>query len=139
MRFIKFGLIGFSGILVNSFFLWILHNYAELKIFYASPIAIFIAIFNNFSWNDRFTWNENRANRHNTYFQRLWKYYLSASVSGIISYLVLLILTMEFHWYYLLGNLAGIFLGTISNFLLGNYWVFKDKIEVDLKLPDDNL
>lgn len=131
MRFVKFGLIGFSGMLVNSAILWILHNYAEMSIYFASPIAIAVAIFNNFSWNDRFTWKESRANRHNNYLQRLWKYYFSASLGAFLNYLVLLILTLGFDWYYLLSNLAGILSGMISNFLLGEFWVFKSKVDSD--------
>jgi len=139
LRFIKFSLIGISGILVNSFFLWILYDHAELEIYFASPIAIVIAIFNNFNWNDRFTWNENRENRSSTYGKRLLKYYFSSIIGALISYLILLILTLEFNWHYLLGNIAGILIGTVSNFLLGNFWVFKNKIATDLKMSDNKV
>ncbi len=129
IRFIKFGIIGLSGIVVNSTVLWLLHTYAQLDIFLASPLAIALAIFNNFSWNDRFTWNENRANRHNSYLQRLWKYYFSAALGAFLNYLVLIVLTLQFDLYYLLANLAGILTGMVSNFLLSEFWVFKSKKE----------
>ncbi len=131
LRFIKFGIIGFSGMLVNTLILWILHDYSGMQIYFASPIAIVFAIFNNFSWNDRFTWKENRNKRHNNYIQRLWKYYFSASIGAFLNYLVLLILTLGFDWYYLISNLAGILTGMVSNFLLGEFWVFKSKVDTD--------
>ncbi len=131
IRFIKFGLIGLSGIVVNSAVLWLLHTFAQIDIFLASPLAIAVAIFNNFSWNDRFTWKVNREQRHNSYIQRLWKYYFSAALGAFLNYLVLLILTLQFDLFYLLSNLAGILAGMVSNFLLSEFWVFKDK-------PDTN-
>lgn len=127
IRFIKFSVIGLSGMIVNSGILWILHTYAELSIYLASPIAIVFAIFNNFSLNNHFTWNENKANSHNNYRQRLWKYYASASLGSLINYVVLLVLTMKLGLYYLVGNILGILLGTVSNFLLSEFWVFKIK------------
>ncbi len=130
-RFIKFGLIGASGIVVNSAMLWLLHEYAGMDIFIASPLAIATAIFNNYSWNDRFTWNANRDNRKHSYIQRLWKYYFSAALGAFLNYGVLLLLTLGFGWHYLLSNLAGIVTGMLSNFLLSEFWVFQSK-------PDEN-
>ncbi len=126
-RLIKFGIIGSSGVVVNNLFLWLFFKKMALPLAIASPIAIAIAIFNNFTWNDRFTWNENRELRHYTYFHRLIRYYASAALGGIINYVTLLILTHLLDWPYLLGNLAGIGLGMISNFLLSEFWVFKNR------------
>ncbi len=126
-RFVKFGFIGLTGTVVNSAVLWILHAHFSISIFYASPLAIAIAIFNNFTWNDRFTWNANIENRQNKYPQRLWKYYFSASLGAFLNYSVLLLLTLVFGCYYLLSNLVGILTGMVSNFLLGEFWVFKSK------------
>ncbi len=126
-RLIKFGIIGSSGVIVNNFFLWLFFKKMALPLAIASPFAIAIAIFNNFSWNDRFTWNENRELRHYTYLHRLIRYYASAALGGGINYVTLLILTHLLNWPYLLGNLAGIGLGMISNFLLSEFWVFKNR------------
>ncbi len=125
VRFLKFGLIGASGIVVNSVVLWLAHKELSLPLTIASPMAIVVAIFNNFSWNDRFTWSENRNNRKYTYLQRLWKYYVSASLGGLINYLVLLGVTAFLGIDYLIGNLMGILAGMVSNFLLSELWVFR--------------
>jgi len=133
-RFIKFGLIGASGIVVNSAVLWLLHEYAGLDILLASPLAIATAIFNNYTWNDRFTWNANRDNRKHSYFQRLWKYYFSAALGAFLNYGVLLLLTFGFDWHYMLSNLVGIFTGMLSNFPLSEFWVFQSNPEEDTTL-----
>ncbi len=127
LRFIKFGVIGASGIVVNTAALWLFHRQLGLALFMASPLAIALAIFNNFSWNDRFTWSENRHQRKYSYGHRLWKYYVSASLGGLINYVILLMLTELFGMNYLISNLLGIWAGMVSNFLLSEFWVFQSK------------
>ncbi len=130
-RLIKFGLIGTSGLIVNNFFLWLFYKQAGIPLALASPLAIAIAIFNNFTWNDLFTFRENRHRRKYTYPHRLVRYYASAALGGLINYVTLLALTHFFGWSYLVGNLTGIGLGMISNFLLSEFWVFRSKKETD--------
>lgn len=127
LRFVKFGIIGASGIVVNTAALWFFHKIAGLPLFFSSPLAIALAIFNNFSWNDRFTWNENRHQRKYSYGHRLWKYYVSASLGGLINYIILLSLTELVGMNYLISNLVGILAGMVSNFLLSEFWVFQSK------------
>ncbi len=130
-RLIKFGLIGTSGLIVNNFFLWLFYKQAGIPLALASPLAIAIAIFNNFTWNDLFTFRENRHRRKYTYPHRLVRYYASAALGGLINYVTLLALTHFFGWSYLVGNLTGIGLGMISNFLLSEFWVFRSQKETD--------
>jgi dolichol-phosphate mannosyltransferase len=124
-RFIKFGIVGASGIVVNSGILWFGHDVLELPLAVASVFAVIVAIYNNFTFNDIWTWRNKYHKRKHNYLHRLWRYYLSASFSAAINYIVLLSLTEFFNVYYLLANLAGIFVGMIFNFLLGEHWVFK--------------
>jgi dolichol-phosphate mannosyltransferase len=121
----KFGLVGSSGIVVNSGVLWILHKELGISVTIASPVAIVIAVFNNFTWNNLFTWKERRDNYRYRYFHRLLKYYLSTSLGALINYGVLMFLFYLFDLNYLISNLAGIFVGMISNFILSDKWVFK--------------
>ncbi len=128
-RMFKFGLIGTSGLIVNNLFLWLFHGQLKIPLELASPLAIAIAIFNNFTWNDLFTWGKERHQRHYSYFHRLIRYYTSAALGGLINYVVLLALTRLLDWPYILSNLIGIGLGMISNFLLSEFWVFKKRKE----------
>ena len=129
IRMLKFGLIGTSGLIVNNLFLWIFYGQLHLVLELASPMAIAIAIFNNFTWNDLFTWGKERHKRHYTYFHRLIRYYTSAALGGLINYVTLLLLTKMLGWPYILSNLIGIALGMISNFLLSEFWVFRKKTD----------
>ncbi len=122
---IKFGLVGSSGIIVNSAVLWILHELFAVSVTVASPVAIAVAVFNNFTWNNIFTWKERRESFRYSYFHRLWKYYISTSLGALINYGVLLLLLYLFDLNYLISNFAGIFVGMISNYILSDKWVFK--------------
>lgn len=53
-RVTRFGLVGLSGVVINSMVLWLLvHN--SLPLLAASPLATEVAIINNFILNDRWT------------------------------------------------------------------------------------
>lgn len=125
LRFVKFGIVGGTGILVNMGILYLFHDIWELPLAVSSIFAVGISIFTNFSLNDLWTWKNTKQNRKHSFIHRLWRYYVSASIGGGINYTVLLYLTHSAEMYYLLANLIGILLGTITNFLLGEYWVFK--------------
>ena len=126
-RIIKFGIVGSSGIIVNSAVLWIAHDLLGLILYFASPVAIVAAIFNNFNLNDYWTWSEHRSERRHNYVHRLWRYYLSASLGAGLNYIVLITLSKIWGVYYLFANLVGIFTGMTTNFLLSEFWVFRRK------------
>jgi len=125
LRFIKFGIVGTSGIAVNTGILYILKDVFGVSLIIAPVFAIGTAVFSNFMLNNYWTWNKNKQIRKHTFLHRLWRYYLSASLGALINYSILLFLTNFFEIYYLIANLAGILLGLISNFILGEFWVFK--------------
>lgn len=127
IRFLKFGIVGTSGIAVNTAVLWFLKGQLGVPLEIAPIFAIGAAVFSNFMLNNYWTWNENKAIRKHSFFHRLWRYYLSASLGALINYVVLLSLTNLLDIHYLIANLAGIFLGMVSNFLLGEFWVFKSE------------
>jgi len=126
LRFIKFGIVGGSGVFVNSAILWFCHDILEMIIPVASIFSVGISILTNFLLNDLWTWSESAAKKH-SFRTRLLRYYISASVGAAINYFVLIFLTTVFGVFYLLSNLVGILFGTISNFLFSELWVFRKK------------
>lgn len=125
LRFIKFGIVGTSGIAINTSVLWLFKGVLGVPLAIAPIFAIGMAVFSNFMLNNHWTWSKNKHNHKHSFLHRLWRYYLSASLGALINYAFLLGLTHFFDVYYLIANLAGIFLGMISNFMLGEFWVFK--------------
>ncbi|MCB0281764.1 MAG: GtrA family protein [Calditrichae bacterium] len=127
VRFFKFGLVGISGMVVNNAVLWLLHDFFEAALFIASPVAIAVAILNNYTLNGIFTWNKNIHIRKFSYKQGLWRYYFTASISGGLNYITLLLLTHLTGMYYIYANIIGIFIGMIINFTVSEKWVFSQK------------
>lgn len=125
LRFIKFGIVGTSGIAINTGVLWVLKGVLGVPLAIAPIFAIGTAVFSNFMLNNYWTWNGNKNIRKHTFLHRLWRYYLSASLGALINYITLLSLSNFLEIHYLIANLAGILLGMVSNFLLGEFWVFK--------------
>ncbi len=124
-RLATFGVVGISGILVNMGFLVILTHYAHFYYALASPIAIELAILNNFIWNDRFTWRGRRSVANASIWQGLLKFNLVSWIAGSINWILLIILTEVAGIYYLWGNLIAIAVASGINFILNEKWTFR--------------
>jgi dolichol-phosphate mannosyltransferase len=126
VRFLKFGIVGASGILVNMGILYVLTEYASLKYFIASPIAIETSILSNFFINLVWTWSDRSG--VGSVWTKLVRYHIGAGATAIfVNYLILVGLTELVHLHYLVSNLIGIAFGTLSNFVVNDLWTFKHK------------
>lgn len=120
--FLKFALVGLSGIVVNQGLLALLHLVAGIPVKWAGAVAIECAILNNFFLNYFWTWRRHGSRPFGSKFIR---YHLTALISGILNYLILVSLT-AFGWHPLAANLVGIAVGMLVNFLLNHYWTFME-------------
>lgn len=57
-RFLKFGVVGFSGVFVDLGVFWILSNGLGLAAVTATILSAEVAVLNNFIWNDRWTFGD---------------------------------------------------------------------------------
>ncbi len=119
-RFIRFGIVGGSGVLVDMTILFLLADPQILawNLSISKAIAAEIAIFNNFIWNDIWTFRDFAADHTDwrSRTNRLGKFNLIC-LTGIV--LNILILNTEVHWLHVnvyLANLAAIFLVSLWNF-----------------------
>jgi len=123
-RFIKFGIVGTSGILANNFVLWLLVELSGLPFYLCSLIAIETAILNNFLLNDAWTWADRKSGSK---IIRFLKYNASTAFSSIFINISVLMFFKE--WVglpYIISNLIGIGFGMLVNFLINHYWTFGD-------------
>lgn len=127
LRFVRFGIVGGSGIIVNSAVLWLLHEQMGFSVPLASPLAIGLAVFNNFILNNYWTWRQRRKTYKHSFWYRLMRYYISTSGGALINYIVLILLMDYFGIYYFWANIDGIIVGSLLNFILAEFWVFADK------------
>ena len=140
-RYIKFGLVGASGTVVNLVVLRLGHEYLFQsfegpggKPYASLALAIAVATLNNFTWNRLWTWADRireyeaanpgaqQASSFGTLATQFGKY-TTASWFGIaLQYGLTIWLS---HWmHYMLANVIAIVVASVSNFLANDRWTF---------------
>ena len=122
-EFMKFAVVGGSGVIVNMGCFFLLTRCAELDIKVASPIAIEVSILTNFFLNNLWTFRNRMT--HVPFWSRMLRYHLVTGLAGIVNYITLLLLANVFGIPDLVANLIGILLGTLINFFLNSLWTWK--------------
>ena len=128
-RFIKFGMVGASGTVINiavlfmaqEFFLKHIEDFAT-RLNYAIAMAITVATISNFYWNRRLTWRDRKHVVSQSASVLFLKYVMAAAVSIAIQSLLTKWLAAYFH--YLLANLLAIALASGVNFLANDRLTF---------------
>lgn len=128
-RFWKFGLVGFSGVLVNLGVLYLCQEYLltaivsfTLRLNISLVIAIFLATVNNFYWNRRWTWNDRPSRRDKALVVQFGQYMLGTSLGSGLQFVITWGLAFFIH--YLAANFCAILLAALGNYFLGDIWVF---------------
>jgi len=142
-RYIKFGLVGASGTVVNMAILFVAQEY--LFAFIAEPrsrlyaslaLAIALATINNFTWNRLWTWADRLRDaaasnapgpagktqtRH--ILGQFGRYTLASWFGIALQYGLTLWLSHALH--YLLANVIAIVVASVSNFVANDFWTFR--------------
>lgn len=120
-RFLKFCLVGLSGIIVNQGLLWLLTEKANLYYLFSGFISIESSIITNFFLNDIWTFKKQRKS---ILMRRLAKFNLARILTLLINLFVLWILT-TLGMNYLISNLIGIAVATLLAYSISSRWVWK--------------
>ncbi len=123
-QFIRFALVGSSGVLVNlgvySGSIYLLHFHYLL----AATFSFVVAMSSNFLLNLRWTFKT-----HGNGIKAIGDQYLRYAMVTLVSYginmAVLWILVDLHHWHKIMAQLAAIGITTLSNFLGSKLWAFK--------------
>ena len=139
-RYIKFGIVGASGTVVNLTMLHLGHEYIfnHIEATYNKPyislaVAIALATLNNFTWNRLWTWSdrvktlEQEESPGPVSLRLLAKefgQYATASAFGSgLQYVLTLLLSSTMD--YRVANIIAILAASVSNFLANDRWTFK--------------
>jgi dolichol-phosphate mannosyltransferase len=141
-RYIKFGIVGASGTVVNLVVLSLGHEYlfsaiepAGSKPYASLALAITVATINNFTWNRLWTWSDRvKAEAQVLHIDPLHpgpakltrefgKYAAASGFGSGLQYVLTLLLsgTMD----YRIANVIAIVVASVSNFLANDKWTFK--------------
>ena len=122
IRFLRFGLVGGSGVLVNQATLYLLHDPTRLglPLLWSASAAWQIAVINNFAWNEAWTFADRVGGATGAKGRagRFLKFELICLVGLAISLVVLHFCTDRLHIHYLIANLIAIGISTAWNFLV---------------------
>jgi dolichol-phosphate mannosyltransferase len=125
-RILKFGVVGASGVVVNMGCLYLLKEFAGVPYFIASVIAIELSILSNFTVNLLWTWRDRAG--EGTLWSKLIRYHIGAGATAVLgNYIVLIALTELAGMHYMISNLIGIAVGTLSNYIINDLWTFKKR------------
>jgi dolichol-phosphate mannosyltransferase len=125
-RFIKFCLVGASGVIVNIGLLWILTESLRLFYLHSAAIAIETSILTNFALNERWTWSDksSKSPGKSSVLSRAAKFNLFSLGGLVINMTVLWMLTHFFSVYYIFSALAGIAVATFWNYKVNKHWTW---------------
>ena len=138
-RFIKFGLVGGSGTVINIVVLYLAQEHLlkgiadfHARLNYSIALAITVATISNFYWNRRLTWRDRTRNTPQPALRLFAKYVMAAALSIVIQSLLTKWLALYLH--YLVANVIAIVLSSVVNFVANDKLTFRRKRE---KIPAD--
>ncbi len=133
-RFLKFGTVGASGIVVNQGVLYVAHEYIFhvsqtsgsvdwLRLNLSLALAIFFATLNNFIWNRKWTWADRKQQHHSSFLAQFGQYTLACWLSIVLQAILTNLLAPRLYSIYV-ANMVAIVLTSVLNFLLNDIWTF---------------
>ncbi|NJE77222.1 glycosyltransferase [Thermococcus sp. ES12] len=116
-RLLKFTLVGLSGVFVNEGFLWLFVSGFGWDKILANVPATELAILNNFTWNDLWTF---RDLKKKPLWRRLLTFHIAALTGAVVQWLIYAGL-VYLGLYYLIANLIGIVVSFVVRFLVNRH------------------
>ncbi|MDR0303300.1 MAG: GtrA family protein [Chitinispirillales bacterium] len=128
LRFLKFAVVGSSGVVVNQTFLILAVKYLKIDYKIASLMAIETAIITNFILNYNWTWKDRKGKKVTDKLNAFVKFNISSFISAFfLNWITLIFLTEIIQIKFYISNLIGISVAACFNFLMSNFWAFKKK------------
>ncbi|MBW2067150.1 MAG: GtrA family protein [Deltaproteobacteria bacterium] len=128
-RFMKFGVVGASGTLVNLIMLFMNQEIflksltpPETRLKASLAIAIFLATMNNFLWNRWWTWRDRKGKTHHGFLVQMFQYYLACALAMSLQYIFTILLARII--YYLVANMIAIGLSAMLVYIINDLWTF---------------
>ncbi|MFC5522066.1 GtrA family protein [Polaromonas jejuensis] len=139
-RFIKFGVVGASGTVINIVVLYLAQEFLlrgiadfHTRLSYSIALAITVATISNFYWNRRLTWRDRKHAAHYSALFLFSKYVMAAALSIVIQSLLTKWLALYLH--YIVANLVAIVIASAANFVANDRMTFR-RHRVKMPVPD---
>lgn len=125
LRFVKFCLVGISGVGINIGLLWLLTESLGFHYMLSAIISIEASVITNFTLNNFFTFADRNERGNGLFIGRLFKFNITSLVGIAINAGALLFFTEAFGIFYILSSLIGIAMATMWNYLVNNWWTWR--------------
>ena len=130
-RFIKFGLVGATGTVINIAVLYVAQEFLfkpitdfHTRLNYSIALAISLATISNFYWNRRLTWRDRQqGTKQETALLLFAKYVAAAALSILVQSLLTKWLALYMH--YIVANIVAIVLASVCNFVANDRMTFR--------------
>ena len=129
-RFLRFCLVGSTGVVVNMGLLWWLKSSGVLGTLRAGAVAVECAIVNNFLWNEIWTFRD-RSRLQPRLKNRLWRFatfHVVCGIGAVFQLAILWGLAIRLQWQYLVANAVAIALVTLWNYGWNTTWTWTQLI-----------
>ena len=120
-RFLKYAVVGLSGILTNQCSVWVAINVLNLTKNHALVWGIETSILSNFVLNNYWTFRDIRLRRPIKVLRGLISFNTICLGGAFINYAMALFFLEKFDCTIYLANLLGIFFGTIWNYIVNSH------------------
>jgi len=132
-RFIRFGTVGASGVLVNLVVLYLAKEFLfsaipwpKVSLNLSLAFAIFCSTFSNFTWNRLWTWKDRKTHGSGKPLPvQFGQYALACWVGIVLQFMFTNILALFL--YYLAANLIAIVIASIFNYVVNDLWTFRSR------------
>ena len=128
-RFVKFSIVGLSGMIINLVALYINREVLFknidpewIRLNLSLGLAIFFATINNYLWNRKWTWLDRKGKTKYGFFPQMGQYFIACGLAIGLQFVFTLLLAQFMH--YLIANIISIVLAAVLNYLLNDIWTF---------------
>lgn len=125
MRFVKFAVVGGSGVLVNLGVYWLLTRLFEMNIYGAQAISFEASVMSNFLLNNFFTFADRRVSRPLPFLVQFVKFNGISLGGYAIQAASLWLLHDAAGIHDVIAMAIGIVIATLWNYLLNTWWTWK--------------
>jgi dolichol-phosphate mannosyltransferase len=119
-RFVRFCLVGVSGVAVNLGALWFFKARLGLSDLAAAALAVETAMVSNFALNDAWTFSDLRRSQVRVAgrFVRFLRFNLVCAVGALVNIGAFAVLTSLWGFHYMVGGVVGIGVAAVVNYVL---------------------
>jgi dolichol-phosphate mannosyltransferase len=123
-RFYIFCFVGLIGMIINLLIFSLLFEIIGFSALIASVCASFIAMINNFLWNNNLTW---RGQKHAKLYKKILQFlqFVIISTTGIGIVALVVFIFINLHLNEIIGQFVGIIIAMLWNYTANNLWTWK--------------